>query len=60
MSWADGKQPILTIRSLQQSGRWDRAWRLIAGEFQNTPLVVGNRGGLKILRQPDYAVAQAG
>ena len=59
MSWADGKQPILTIRSLQQSGRWDRAWRLIAGEFQNTPLVVGNRGGLKSLSQPDYAEAQA-
>ena len=60
MSWGDGKQPILTIRSLQQSGRWDRGWRLIANDFQHTPLVVVNHGGLKSFTQPDYApVAQA-
>lgn len=60
MSWAGGKQPILTIRSLQQSGRWDRGWRLIAAEFQRTPLVVTEHPrGLRSLRQPDYAVAQA-
>ena len=56
MSWSGGKQPILTIRSLQQSDRWDRAWRLIAAEFQQTPLVVGaTRGELTSLSQPDYA-----
>ena len=33
MSWGNGKQAILTIRSLQQSARWDRAWRLIASAF---------------------------
>lgn len=57
MSWGEGKQPILTIRSLQQSGRWDRAWRLIAGEFQQTVLVVRKQGGLKSLSHPGYAAA---
>lgn len=57
MSWGDGKQPILTIRSLQQSGRWDRAWALVAAEFQETPLVVEIRGGRAVLSQPGYAVA---
>jgi hypothetical protein len=55
MSWGDGKQPILTIRSLQQSGRWERAWPLVAAEFQETPLVVEIRGRLTILSQPGYA-----
>ena len=59
MSWADGKQPILTIRSLQQSGRWDRAWRLVAEDFQRTVLVVRERGGLRVLNQPGYPTAQA-
>lgn len=40
MNWGDGKQPILTIRSLQQSGRWDRAWPLIAGHFRREVLPV--------------------
>jgi hypothetical protein len=26
MSWRDGKQALLTLRSLQQSGRWSAAW----------------------------------
>lgn len=34
MNWGDGKQPILTIRSLQQSSRWDRGWALLAGSFR--------------------------
>ncbi len=42
MSWNDGKQPILTIRSLQQSDRWERAWKLIAKEFRRTPALVNN------------------
>jgi hypothetical protein len=57
MSWGDGKQPILTIRSLQQSNRWDRGWQIIAAQFQQTPLVVVTRGGLKCYIQPDYAAA---
>lgn len=57
MSWSDGKQPILTIRSLQQSNRWDRGWALVAAEFQKTPLVVEARGELTILTQPGYVAA---
>lgn len=57
MSWGDGKQPILTIRSLQQSNRWDRGWSLAAAEFQQTPAVVATHGRLKSLSQPDYAAA---
>jgi len=37
MSWGEGKQPILTIRSLQQSARWEAAWKLIA-ETYHTPV----------------------
>lgn len=59
MSWSGGKQPILTIRSLQQSNRWNRGWRLIAAEFRHTPLVVATHGRLKSFRQPDYAAAPA-
>lgn len=55
MSWGDGVQPILTIRSLQQSGRWDRAWILIAANFRRTPSIVVDHGGLKSYTQPDYA-----
>ena len=57
MSWSDGKQPILTIRSLQQSSRWNRAWPLIAAEFQKTPLVVVTHGHLKSFTEPSYAAA---
>jgi hypothetical protein len=57
MSWGDGKQPILTIRSLQQSDRWDRGWALVATEFKETPLVVEVRGELALLSQPGYARA---
>jgi hypothetical protein len=34
MNWGDGKQPILTIRSLQQSNRWERGWALLAATFR--------------------------
>ena len=30
MSWRDGKQAMLTIRSLQQSQRWSAAWGLVS------------------------------
>jgi hypothetical protein len=45
MSWGEGKQAILTVRSLQQSGRWERGWRLAAASFQENPLVVVEHGG---------------
>jgi hypothetical protein len=35
MNWGSGKQPILTIRALQQSNRWDRAWAFLAGSFRS-------------------------
>jgi len=57
MSWGDGKQAILTIRSLQQSDRWERGWRLVAASFQETPLVVVEHGGLKCYEQPGFAKA---
>jgi hypothetical protein len=44
MSWRDGKQAILTIRSLQQSQRWPAAWALLAAHFRVTVLVVRKRG----------------
>jgi hypothetical protein len=57
MSWGDGKQAILTIRSLQQSGRWERGWRMVAASFQETPLVVREHGDLKLYEQPGFAEA---
>jgi hypothetical protein len=57
MSWAGGKQAILTIRSLQQSNRWERGWGLVAASFQETPLVVREQGGLRCYEQPGFAVA---
>jgi hypothetical protein len=36
MNWGDGKQPILTIRSLQQSNRWARGWALLAASFRRS------------------------
>jgi len=57
MSWGDGKQPILTIRSLQQSDRWERGWQLAAASFQETPLVVVEHGRLKCYEQPGFAKA---
>jgi hypothetical protein len=49
MSWRDGKQAILTIRSLQQSQRWSAAWALLSAHFRVTVLVVRKRGHLKEL-----------
>ena len=57
MSWGDGKQPMLTIRSLQQSGRWERAWELISAAFRKTPMVVQQHGHLKSFSVPGYAAA---
>jgi hypothetical protein len=49
MSWRDGKQAILTIRSLQQSGRWSAAWGLLSAHFRVPILAVRKRGHLKEL-----------
>jgi hypothetical protein len=49
MSWADGKQPILTIRSLQQSDRWDRGWRLLADSIRHPVSRVLVRGRLRCI-----------
>lgn len=57
MSWGDGKQSVLTIRSLQQSDRWDRGWQLVAEQFRREPLVVERHGQLRSFSQPDYAAA---
>lgn len=57
MSWGNGKQAILTIRSLQQSERWERGWRLIANVFQTTPLIVTQHGKFKTYCQPELAAA---
>ena len=49
MSWRDGKQAMLTIRSLQQSQRWSAAWELLAAHFRVPVLAVRKRGHLKEL-----------
>ncbi len=49
MSWRDGKQAILTIRSLQQSQRWSAAWTLLSAHFRVTVLVVRKHGHLREL-----------
>ena len=57
MSWGDGKQAVLTIRSLQQSDRWERGWRMVAASFQETPSVVVNHGDFKTYIEPEFAAA---
>lgn len=49
MSWRDGKQAILTIRSLQQSNRWMAAWGLLSGHFRVEVISVRKRGHLREL-----------
>ena len=46
MSWGDGKQGILTIRSLQQSDRWDRGWSMLASAFRRDVYQVHEHGHL--------------
>jgi hypothetical protein len=55
MSWRDGKQPILTIRSLQQSNRWPQAWGLIAAHYRVDVLEVRHRGQLREVTPLDKA-----
>jgi hypothetical protein len=49
MSWGDGKQGILTIRALQQSNRWDRAWPLLASAFREDVYDVQEYGHLQAI-----------
>ena len=49
MSWRDGKQAILTIRSLQQSNRWAAAWVLLSEHFRVVVIAVRKHGHLREL-----------
>lgn len=49
MSWRDGKQAILTIRSLQRSNPWMAAWGLLSGHFRVEVISVRKRGHLREL-----------
>jgi len=49
MSWGDGKQGILTIRSLQQSQRWERAWPRLAASFRSEVYQVQKHGPLQAI-----------
>jgi len=49
MSWRDGKQAILTIRSLQQSNRWAAAWALLSAHFRIGVIEMRKYGHLREL-----------
>src|SRR5215467_7234859 len=49
MSWRDGKQAILTVRSLQQSHRWPAAWALLSARFRVEVIAVRKYGHLREL-----------
>ena len=55
MSWSDGKQPVLTIRSLNQSNRWPRAWALVAATFKRPIAALELKRGLRVIVQLDQA-----
>ncbi len=55
MSWGGGKQAVLTIRSLQQSNRWNRGWALFSGEGKKDIAVVQKHGELKSYTPVDAA-----
>lgn len=55
MSWRDGKQAILTIRSLQQSNRWAAAWALLSAHFRVGVIEVRQHGHLRELTLPKKA-----
>jgi hypothetical protein len=44
MAWTQaGGQPILTLRSLIQSDRWQPAWELLRADFRKTVTVYDTR-----------------
>ena len=45
-SWGDGKQAMLTFRSLRQSDRWPRGWPLVAATFKRPVAVLAKKGHL--------------
>jgi hypothetical protein len=49
MSWRDGKQAMLTLRSLQQSRRWPAAWALLSQHFRIGVIEVRKHGHLREL-----------
>jgi len=49
MSWRDGKQALLTMRSLQQSQRWAAAWRLLSAHYRVEVIEVRKHGHLREL-----------
>jgi hypothetical protein len=49
MSWRDGKQAMLTIRSFQQSNRWAGAWALLSAHFRVGVIEVRKHGHLREL-----------
>jgi len=55
MSWRNGKQAILTIRSLQQSNRWKRAWTFLSESYRCDVMGVRNHGHLQELFPVDLA-----
>lgn len=55
MSWGGGKQGILTIRSLQQSNRWERAWPLLSSAFRNDVYQVQEHGPLQYISSYEMA-----
>jgi hypothetical protein len=55
MSWRDGKQAILTIRSLQQSNRWAAAWALLSAYFRVGVIEVRKHGHLRELTLAEKA-----
>lgn len=55
MSWGDGKQPVLTIRSLEQSERWSRGWHLVSATFKRPVATVQKTGHLSRIVPLDRA-----
>jgi len=49
MSWRDGKQALLTMRSLQQSQRWAAAWRRLSAHYRVEVIEVRKHGHLREL-----------
>lgn len=47
MNWGEGKQPILSLRSLQQSDRWENGWALVANSFRADVSRVSKHGHLR-------------
>jgi hypothetical protein len=56
MSWRDGKQAMLTMRSLQQSNRWAAAWALLSAHFHGEVIEVHKHGHLRELTLAKKAV----